>query len=391
MRRILTGVLVLAAVLTVGGCSAENSVQPNSNSVLSEKSGGPSAYLVTRGGVLVDTTVVRQVQARIVQAVAKAMADFNVRQLVFRLLHASIYPEHKVHFADFLRGNGDSLLTAIANVSGKGKPAVLASLDSLIDLEFYMPVPAHWQSWTGDANIQVGGFLSESETPMVFDLEGRPQVGISRDIPPSIPTLMLVRTETDFTTPAPTPFLAECQEDCEPPCQGAYCGGSGGNLPPTLRLAGVMIDESHEPWGGGDPEVEMFVYAGNPDATPILWADLIHIRYFGCIGHFAPGAKRWQYSAIGTNVTYSPQIPIYTNGNPTETDPLTWWVLVSENDESWHCDNTTSVEFPSVQNPNPFGDDDDVIGWMQMYNGHLGAMNVTDIGDAEWINLTYGQ
>ena len=94
--------------------------------------------------------------------------------MVYTRLHASPYPEHKVHFRTFLQGDGRGLLEAIAQRRHVLPQVVLATLDSLVDFEFYMPVKEHWRAWDGGGTLLVADDLSDDDPvlPKAFDLAG---------------------------------------------------------------------------------------------------------------------------------------------------------------------------------------------------------------------------
>jgi hypothetical protein len=131
--------------------------------------------------------------------VAVALQNADLRRLVFEELSASPYREHKLHFAGFVRGRGAQLLERVAAVRHRTANAVLTSLDSVADVEFYMPVPEHLAAWRGDTNLIVVAQLGDEATPVGFTLSGHPVPGLSPDIPPATPALVLVPVETDFS------------------------------------------------------------------------------------------------------------------------------------------------------------------------------------------------
>jgi len=99
--------------------------------------------------------------------------------------------------------------------------AALAAVDSLIDMEFYMPVKEHFGRWTGDSNLIVAAALRDHEIPVAFALDGsRVTLHSAHEAPPT-PTLGIVPSETDFSQ-IPGPLLQQCQENC---------GGTGGGDP----------------------------------------------------------------------------------------------------------------------------------------------------------------
>ncbi len=128
--------------------------------------------------------------------------------------------------------------------------SVLASLDSLIDLEFYMPVPNHWESWDGGPNLIVAGTLRDHEIPIAFDLGGRPVVIASAEEPPATPALVVVRVETDFSKP-PLPAA--------PRAPATHV--------PGLYMTSAWVPDDHEGWSAGQPEFEVHVFREDPSTS----------------------------------------------------------------------------------------------------------------------------
>ena len=185
-----------------------------------------------------------------------ALADPQVRALVHTEIHASPYREHKLHFGSFLRGNGSLLLGAVAAVRQGSESGVLAGLDSVIDLEFYLPIPGHFEAWDGGTNLIVASVTDDDGTiPVGFDLQGRRVPFPSADWVPSVPTLALVPVETDFSTvPLPAPSIVP-----DAVAQSTIAG---------VYMTYQNISNSHEGPLMGGPEFEVHVF--KMDANAIL-------------------------------------------------------------------------------------------------------------------------
>lgn len=90
-----------------------------------------------------------------------ALRDSAVRAEVYTGIHTSPYREHKIHLRSFLTNTGrwagrQGRLLARLLADGEAGPnqaKVVAALDSLRDLELYVPVSEHYSSWNGDANV----------------------------------------------------------------------------------------------------------------------------------------------------------------------------------------------------------------------------------------------
>ena len=90
---------------------------------------------------------------RVTRHVAVALSDARVRAYVYRQLHASPYREHKLHFDSFAFRVGSPFSSALASAAALTPVGLRSQLDSLIDLEFYMPVKQHWARWTGGPGL----------------------------------------------------------------------------------------------------------------------------------------------------------------------------------------------------------------------------------------------
>ena len=246
-----TGV-ALAAVLSACG----------DNSVTRPEVPEQADVVVSRSGIAVPEPQMRRLLANVTREVAIALADPAVRAQVYRDLHASPYREHKLHFNTFLRSDAPSLLSAMAAARSAAfgaapaprvatpKEQVLATLDSIVDLEFYMPVKTHFAAWDGSANLLVATALrDDGRAPDGFDLAGRP-VPLTAAEPPATPTLVVVPVETDFSAVTP---LAPAGVDAA-----------------TTDIAGVYMTRAvmyhdHEGWPNGNPEFEVHLFQTDVD------------------------------------------------------------------------------------------------------------------------------
>lgn len=196
---------MMVAATTAGalGCGDTAVTQPEDGNVIAVDQ-GPT--LRSSAGLQVPETRMKSILADVTRAVAMALADQRVRTAVYDGLHASPYRENKVQFRTFLQQQGRPLLGAMAAARGRAEAGVLASLDSILDLELYMPVPEHWQVWDGGPDLIVASVLRDNGTiPRAFDLAGKEVVLQSAEDPPSTPTLGIVPVETDFSKAPPGP------------------------------------------------------------------------------------------------------------------------------------------------------------------------------------------
>jgi hypothetical protein len=245
------------------------------------------------------TDVHRQALADLTRAVALALNDGALRQRIKDDMRAAPFAEHKLEFGHYVRSRpGGVLLAKMATVMGRGAEQLRVQLDGLPELEFYMPVREHRESWRGGADLIVAGSLESDDegrpviAPVAFNLQGEP-VALSADATPATPTLVIVRREADFSRPmdimraknindrggtAIGTLIPSMIEPCLEPLKAISfsCGGGGGgyvppppasNDPapgtPASQQRGISIEEmithmrtfnDHEPWWKGAPE-----------------------------------------------------------------------------------------------------------------------------------------
>jgi hypothetical protein len=207
--------------------------------------------------------------------------------------------------------------------------AVIARLDSLVDFEFYMPVKEHWSKWDGDANLLVVNRLSDDDgtLPSLFDLAGNRVTVTSEFELPTLPTLSLVPVETEFSSqPASPTDVQRLSMDAGP---GIY-------------MLGSSIDDLHEPWTSGEPEIEVhaFVRDGVGNFVDLQCAGEFRAAPF----YFAQEDHIWS-----GEVEVIPEAGVGTN--PIE-------VSLWENDDTAHCASGSGR--PPFVSP---GNDDQFIAW----------------------------
>jgi len=201
---------------------------------------------------------------QVTREVALALGDERIRRQVYTGLQMSPYSEHKLHFGNFLRGPGTPLLAAIAAARGATPSpgaapvearteAVLATLDSIVDLEFYMPVRQHFTAWDGDANLIVASALRDNgSTPVGFDLTGQ-AVTLSASQPPPTPTLVVVPVETDFSR-VPSQSAPQRAD-----------AAATADVGPGIYMTRAVVYSDHEGWPRGDPEFEVHLFQTDVD------------------------------------------------------------------------------------------------------------------------------
>ena len=237
---------------------------------------------------------------RIARLVALAMDNEPTRQRIKRDMKAAPFREHKLQLGTYLRSNdGKTLLNRMVSSSGGTQRDLLATLDAIRPLEFYMPVTKHRESWTGSADVLVVSQLSESEAIVAFDEKGR-EVTLDRNAAPAQATLSIVPVETRFDQPMAVATSKNAHDQngtaigtLEPIKESApvmcmsLCGGGGGDVldpstpyvPPPSGPTGLYLEfsrilDAKEPWFRGDPEIEVHIQGPTSPAAPTYGVDL---------------------------------------------------------------------------------------------------------------------
>lgn len=236
------------------------------------------------------------------RAVALALGDQGLRARVASDMRASPVREHKLELRRYLRGaTGGMLVAKMQHATGKSRAELLALVERVPPLEFYMPVRAQRRSWAGDTNLLVAAQLDEDVAPIGYALDGR-AVALSRDTAPATPTLVLVPVETNFelaaqsaTHPARTastprsaegdvqplayecdPNAIECGDPCayDPSAPGCYYEPPPPPPPPApgIYFTQMRIRDVHEPWTRGAAELEMHVTGTEPYSFSVVYA-----------------------------------------------------------------------------------------------------------------------
>lgn len=234
----------------------------------------------------------------VTHAVALALNDAGLRQRIKKDMQSSRFTiEHKLEFARYVRGeSGGILLAKMAKASGRTHEQMMSLLGRVRPLEFYMPVDAHREGWTGTDDVVVASLLDDGEVPVAYTLAGKPlQVPLGGA--PELPTLVITGSETDFTAPLDEKKVKNRNDRggetigtldmVQPPCTSEGCPGSGPSAavyPAGVYLHSASINDLGENDLRGDPEIEFFVIG------PTYHDDSQGER-ISCSGQGASGAK----------------------------------------------------------------------------------------------------
>jgi len=152
--------VAVLALIVLAGCSDRGPSDPDERTRI--PIAGPS--LMSAAGILVPEHEMQAHMQSVARAVAVALQDDGMRQLVLDEIQRSPYQEQKLHFRSLLTGRGAVLLDRMATATARSPQSILAVLDSIIDLEFYMPVPAHRALWQGGPDVLVATVLHDDGT-----------------------------------------------------------------------------------------------------------------------------------------------------------------------------------------------------------------------------------
>ena len=143
------GVPVLALLVVLGGCAdaVSRTVAPPASKDVAAESGS-------------QVTEERAALTEIARLIAQSMDNEPARQHLKRDMRAAPFREHKLELTSYLASkDGRALLDRMAALDG-GEQRVLGTLSKIRPLEFYVPVAAQRETWTGKADVlvEVAGF-----------------------------------------------------------------------------------------------------------------------------------------------------------------------------------------------------------------------------------------
>ena len=278
------GALVLALFAGISACTdpVERTVAPTPSSdiVASASSGQRSEERVAL--------------TKLARLVAISLNNEPARQQLKRDMRAAPFREHKLELAAYLRSKGgQTLLSRMAAANNSDESGVFATLAAIRPLEFYMPVQAQREKWTGKSDVLVASQLEESTSLVAFDESGT-QVAVDLKVAPNQPTLSIVPIETRFDQPM-DPKKSRNRRDengeaigtlepfeltqsnfvaCDATCGGGGGGGGGTTIPPGIYLEFSRLIDEKEPWIRGDPEIEVHIQGPYMGSAPTYADDL---------------------------------------------------------------------------------------------------------------------
>jgi hypothetical protein len=273
---------VIAGALLIVGCDGETTAP-----IASAES--PVYAALTAEGV----SPMQASEGELARLVALALADPELRRRVRNDMRDAPMREHKLELSKYLYGTtGTMLRSRMAARSGISASAVLANLNALPPLEFYMPVAAHRKTWKGEADLIVAAQIEDRDAPIAWDLKGN-RVQLSLAAPPTTPVVVVVPVETDFArtlTPHQVAARGNPQREtidgnessadsdvspvCALSCGGGGGGGGGSGLPDGLYITFQRLVDLGEPWTMGAPEIEVHIHGPSSSTNVQYGADL---------------------------------------------------------------------------------------------------------------------
>lgn len=275
-------VVVLGWVAALAACDRSAPTAGNEDTASVTTIGSPSSR----------SQIERSAIDQLARRLARALADPAFRQALKAELDRSPFREHKVQLQSFMATSQRRALKEIARLNGVSERTLQDEVRKAIPLEYYFPVPAHRNAWSGGPDLLVASAREDREAPVAYDVQGRRQI-LSPDRPPSIPVLAVVPVETDFAQPHELGKI-ECTATC-----GGGGGGTGGTTapPPGLYLTYAHFVQDFEGWLKGDPEFEIHIM-GQLGTTDSL-------KDYQCAGaaaggyyHFDQNSLDWNGSAL---------------------------------------------------------------------------------------------
>ncbi|MGI8619821.1 MAG: hypothetical protein ACR2L6_12170 [Gemmatimonadaceae bacterium] len=216
-----------------------------------------------------------------------------MRERVKRDMRAAPFQEHKLQLGTYLESDaGSSLMTMLSAHTKNTRPQLLALLRSVRSLEFYMPVQAHRETWTGSADVLVASAIRDSDPLIAYNTRGEP-IALSGTAPPAAPTFVIVPVETNFSKPmdmnravnvkdaggkaigtlAPDAVTARKSTQIIEDPEGGSSGSSSPG-PAGLYMTFSRLGDMGEPWFRGNPEIEVHIHGPLSQANSQYGADL---------------------------------------------------------------------------------------------------------------------
>lgn len=218
--------------------------------------------------------------ARLAQAIALAMHNDDLRhQLRDAWRDSRVSTDHKLVLSDFLATDvGARLLDEMVRNSGSSKVDLLAIMAALPDLDFYVPIRAHRESWAGTEDVLVAATLDQNvDRVTAYSTTGTAVRVEGKDAAAGAPLVVLHPAEPKYPVMGHQRYSAGDRiqlplEQAYPDAKPVHATNAESDLGTARLLAtGVYVDW-FDTWRddglfGGDLEME-FRSRGYENGTP---------------------------------------------------------------------------------------------------------------------------
>jgi hypothetical protein len=283
LRRVGSGLLI---IMGASAC-AEEQIAPNPRAELADIQASV-AVMQTRA----DSAAVLQAAAR---TLAVALGEADIRDQLKAALGRSSVREGKLHLQRFLHNRGSNFGRGVGMATGLGDGGWSEVIERLPDLEMYLPVPEHRESWAGTDDLLVVGFIETDEEIRgrggytAFTTRGEPLL-IPHGEVPTRPVLAIYPVETAFGSTGEEPSgetsatlaatdggLSYIIVPPPEPAPAGYCG-SETTTDAYVYICKINIPNigQYEEFLRGAPEVAVLTRAVtvNSSNVPSSWTDI---------------------------------------------------------------------------------------------------------------------
>jgi hypothetical protein len=225
----------------------------------------------------------------VARGLALAMHDPSIRAQVHAAMRGSSFNEHKLVLQDFANTPpGEHVLIAVAEALGQRLGSVKSEVASLPALDFYLPFPAHRQSWKSTEDVYVAttfdkrapsitAYGSNGQVLKLRQADGVPAVPLIILHPAEPKTTSMPRNNSDGLIESPTrmstaSLVQSNFVECGETCTGG--GGGGGSTAPGTYINHFNIKASDGWFGNSEMRFYSFAEVGwqfQPGANGTSW------------------------------------------------------------------------------------------------------------------------
>lgn len=133
-------------------------------------------------------------------------------------------------------------------------------------IDLYLPVKSHGEQWQGEEQLYVSFLPVDDETEIhsltAYSVKDGKKVDLDPNNPPNIPTLVVAPEEHETHEPTvPAVIVPTCLEDdgSEPGLPRPIPKGDSDDKNSYIGIPYIWLNNTHEPWPSGDPEIYVLV------------------------------------------------------------------------------------------------------------------------------------